>query len=396
MSLIINLGLLILGAYLSLYALYSILLFFFNFFIPEKNLKKEKDKVRFVVIIPAHNEELFIKRILKSFLEQNYSTNLFHVVVVADNCTDNTSKCITIDNIDVLVRNSKTEIGKGYAIKYALDNISHLSFDALLIIDADSIIDKDGLSALNQHILQGKKILQCNNAVANPEDSWFTLLMNVARTIGNEIMEPAKEKMGLSSHLMGNGMCFHREIIDTYGWDSFSVGEDWEYFAKIINEGEKISFARDVRVYHQESTSLGQATPQRIRWASGRFDVLKKYGFGLLKKGVMQRSLLKIDASLPLLLPNPSLAINLTILGLFFSFFFFIATDSMFWFMLYIILIIIQVLIFISAIFYTKNKIKSFLSIFIAPVFLIWKMGIDILSFIGIGRKKWNRTKRHL
>ena len=117
MSLIIHLGLLILGAYLSFYALYSILLLGINFFIPEKSLKKEEDKVRFVAIIPAHNEELFINRTLNSFREQNYPTDLFQVIVVADNCTDNTTKCITGDNIEVLERYSKTDVGKGYAIQ---------------------------------------------------------------------------------------------------------------------------------------------------------------------------------------------------------------------------------------------------------------------------------------
>ncbi|MCB2141302.1 glycosyltransferase [bacterium] len=396
MLFVINSGLLALGVYLAFYVFYSVLLVLVNFFIPERRVEKEKYQVRFVVIIPAHNEELFIKRILNSFRVQTYPAHLFQVIVVADNCNDNTADCSTTDNVQVLVRTSNTDFGKGYAIKYALENIAHLPFDAVLVIDADSIIEKNGLSALNQHILKGKKILQCNNAVANPEDSWFTLLMNVARTIGNEIMEPAKEKIGLSSHLMGNGMCFHKEIIDRYGWDSFSVGEDWEYFAKIINEGEKVSFAQDVHVFHQESTSLGQATPQRMRWASGRFEVLKKYGFGLLKKGIAQRSLVKFDASLPLLLPNPSLAINLTVLGFIFSLIPWIFNGSIVGVVLYAILAIVQVLIFIAAVFYTENKFKSFLSIFIAPLFLVWKMGIDILSFVGMGRKKWVRTERHL
>ena len=127
--------------------------------------------------------------------------------------------------------------------------------------------------------------------------------MNVARTLGNEMMEPAKEKLKLSSHLMGNGMCFHRSILEKYGWNAFSVGEDWEYYAKMIDEGERIAFARDARVFHQESTSFKQATSQRMRWSSGRFAVLRQYGFLLLRKGFMERNLLKIDASLPLGFP---------------------------------------------------------------------------------------------
>ncbi len=394
--LFLNFVLFVLVFYLSLYVAYNVFLLIVNIIVkPNDKIDYEKEAM-FLVVIPAHNEELFIKRILDSFARQNYSSDLFKLIVVADNCTDDTANCVSGDNVEILVRKSAKDFGKGYAIKYALDNMSDFNYDALFIIDADSVLARDGLLTLNQHIFRGTKILQCNNALANPEDSWFTLLMDVARTLENDIMEPAKEKLGLSSHLMGNGMCFHREIIDKYGWNAFSIGEDWEYYAKIINKGERIAFAQDVRVYHQESTSLKQATPQRMRWSSGRFAVLKQYGIGLFWQGLIEKNLLKFDASLPLIFPNPSLAINLTALGLIFSFLFFIIYKNIFWVNWFAILILCQVLIFTSAVFYTRNKLKSFMSIFIAPIFLIWKMSIDILSFLGKGRGKWVRTKRHL
>ncbi|MBC2714605.1 MAG: glycosyltransferase [Desulfobacteraceae bacterium] len=354
------------------------------------------NKVKFLIVIPAHNEELFIQRILKSIVEQNYPVELFNIIVVADNCTDNTATIASGENIEVLIRKNTKDYGKGHAIKYALDNSDNYDYDALFIIDADSVINKNGLASLNRQILNGKRIIQCNNAVANPGDSWFTQLMNVARTIGNEIQEPAKEKLGLSSHLMGNGMCFKREIIEKYGWSAFSVGEDWEYYAIVINEGERIAFAQDVRVFHQESTSLKQATPQRMRWSSGRFAVLKQYGLGLFWRGLIERNLLKLDASLPLIFPNPSLAMEFTVLGLIPSLFFFVTDGDVFWVVLFAILAIFQMLLFMSGVFYTRNKLRSFLSIFIAPLFLVWKMIIDILSIVGVGRKKWVRTNRHL
>ena len=389
-------GVLLLGSYLSLYVCYSLFLIAVNIAVRQSRNHKLNDEIRFLILIPAHNEELLIKRILASFKTQSYPQKLFTVLVVADNCVDKTLEYASKAGVEVLERKSSKNFGKGYAIKYALDNMSQMTYDAVLIIDADSIIGKDSLSALNRHIQQGAKALQCNNALANPEDSWFTLIMNVARTLGNDIIEPAKEKLGLSSHLMGNGMCFTKEIIEKYGWNAFSVGEDWEYYAKIINHGERIAFAQDVHVYHQESTSLKQATPQRMRWSSGRFDILRKYGFGLFGKGLIEKNFLKFDASLPLIFPNPSLAMNFTCLGILPSIILLVYGGSVIWIGWFGLLIILQMLFFITAVFYTKNKFKSFMSIFIAPLFLAWKMSIDILSFFGKGRKKWVRTKRHL
>ena len=218
--------------------------------------------------------------------------------------------------------------------------------------------------------------------------------MSVSRIIGNEIFHSAKEKLGLSSHLMGNGMCFHRDVISKYGWDAFSVGEDWEYYAKIITEGERIAFAKDVRVYHQESTSLRQGTSQRLRWSSGRFAIVWKYGFGLLYRGVIDRNLKKIDASLPLIFPNPSLGINITLVAFALSFLFLSGTEKNAFILWFFSLLLIQFLIFVTGIIYSQNKLKTFLSLLFAPFFLIWKMTIDILSLLGFGRKKWVRTFR--
>jgi len=385
-----------LGVYISTYIIYNIILLISNFILKDKENDSSVVKNRFVIIIPAHNEELFIGRILNSLKEQSYPQESFRIIVVADNCSDKTAAIASINNADVLERKSSKYKGKGYAIKYAIDNALDDNYDALFIIDADSILQTDGLINLNKHILKNDKIIQCNNAVANPADSWFSQLMDVSRTISNEILEPAKEKLGLSSHLMGNGMCFHRKIIDKYGWDAFTVGEDWEYYAKIINEGKRIAFAQHVRVYHQESTSLKQATPQRMRWSSGRFAILWQYGLGLFSRGLLEKNLLKFDASLPLILPNPSLAMNLTVLGFFSSLFFSLLHKNntlIFW---YSSLMLFHFIIFVTGVFYTRNKLRSFLSIFIAPLFLAWKMVIDILSLVGIGRKKWVRTNRHL
>ena len=384
------------AAYLSLYVVYLLILMIANFVIKDTPTEDITDFVFFLIIIPAHNEALFIQRVVKSFVQQIYPAQRFKVLIVADNCTDNTAASAREAGVEVLERTSTVDFGKGYAIKYGLENFPCSAYDAVLIIDADSVFDKNGLLALNRHICQGKKILQCNNALANPEDSWFTLLMNVARTLGNEMMEPAKEKLKLSSHLMGNGMCFHRSILEKYGWNAFSVGEDWEYYAKMIDEGERIAFARDARVFHQESTSLKQATSQRMRWSSGRFAVLRQYGFHLLGKGIWERNFLKVDASLPLVFPNPSLAMNCTMVGMLPAIYIFMATGEFFWVGIFATIAICQLLVFVVAVFYTQTKLKSFLSIFIAPLFLVWKMAIDILSLAGKGREKWVRTKRHL
>jgi hypothetical protein len=59
-------------------------------------------------------------------------------------------------------------------------------------------------------------------------------------------------------------------------------------------------------------------------------------------------------------------------------------------------LVLIQVTMFVVGVFHTNNRMANLLSLVLAPVFLVWKMGIDILSFCGVGRKDWKRTERKL
>jgi cellulose synthase/poly-beta-1,6-N-acetylglucosamine synthase-like glycosyltransferase len=275
-----------------------------------------------------------------------------------------------------------------------LESINLDQYDAIFIIDADSMLMTDVLKELNRILGQRKDVIQCYNGVANPDESWFTRLLNVSRTIGNEIYHPAKQKLGLSSYLMGNGMCFSTKLLLKYGWEAFSVGEDWEYYAKLIQEGETVAFAYNARVYHQESSSLKQATSQRMRWSGGRFAIARKYGFGLLYRGLIERNFKKIDASFPFIFPNPSLGMNITAIGFVLSFLVSKAFNSNIFVLWFCFLLLIQFGIFLIGIGYTKDKLKNFAALFFAPLFLAWKMGIDIFSIFGMGRKKWVRTKR--
>jgi cellulose synthase/poly-beta-1,6-N-acetylglucosamine synthase-like glycosyltransferase len=384
------------GLYLSFYVIYNLSLILIHFLVPKSTPTQTTPATAFKILVPAHNEELLIGRILRSIRNQDYPKELYDVLVVADNCTDQTAKIAESDDVRTLERNDSRFAGKGYAIKYGLEYLKNESYDAVFIIDADSIVAETVLRELDREIQRGARIMQCYNGLANPDDSWFTRLMDVSRTLGNEVLEPAKEIIGLSSHLMGNGMCFVRDVIDGYGWDAFTVGEDWEYYAKLVMKGERIAFVNKARVYHRESADLEQATSQRLRWSSGRFAIAAKYGIQLFLNGIKSGSIMKMDAAMPLLLPNPSLGISLTLLMFMLCLVVTFPGDEGIvpaWFGL---LIILQLAFFLIGVMYVKNKKKKLTALLFAPVFLIWKSGLDLLSVAGIGRKFWVRTERKL
>jgi 1,2-diacylglycerol 3-beta-glucosyltransferase len=382
------------GAYLTTYVAYQVLLFVVNALVRDPAPFEPARHRRFIVLVPAHNEEMYLPRLLETLRAQRYPAGRYRIAVIADNCSDGTAAATRGFDVDLLERVDSEARGKGFAIGWALNRINLLQCDAVVIVDSDSVVNPDFLIQLNLQLERGDRVVQCSNGVANPGQSWFTRLMDVSRTISNEILHPAKRKLGLSSHLMGNGMCFDTPTLLTFGWKAFSVGEDWEYYARLILGDIPVGYCRLARVFHQESVNLQQASSQRLRWSGGRFQVLRQYGPALLVAGLTKRRLQCVDASLPLLFPNPSLGINLTIIGL--------ASATALWFvtgtravlMWFAVLAFLQLAMFLIGVLYTKDKVASACSLLLAPAFLTWKLGIDLLSLGGAGVKRWNVTAR--
>ena len=213
----------------------------------------------------------------------------------------------------------------------------------------------------------------------------------------NFLYHHSKYKLGLSSFLMGNGLCFTTALLQQRQWTAFTIGETRECSPQLVGIGIKISFAVDAKVFHQESKSLNQATSQRLRWSKGRFHVARHLGLNLLIKGIKQRNWLFADASLPLIFPNYSLLVSLTALFLAAS----VLMPSSFFHNLLISLALAmlcsQIMLFIAGTYLSGSYWQVFKAALYAPAFLLWKTIIDILSITGIYKgSKWVRTKRHL
>jgi cellulose synthase/poly-beta-1,6-N-acetylglucosamine synthase-like glycosyltransferase len=383
--------------YIAFATIYLLFLAAAYFLVPEPR-KAVSEKINtFAVLIPAHNEELLISQLCESLLNVDYPKDAYQVFVIADNCSDRTAEICRGFPVAVLVRDDPDLPGKGYAIHWALEQIELEDFDAVFMVDADNRVDSQVLRELNNSINNGEVAIQCFNGVGNRSASWFTQLLYVARVIGNHLYHHSKYKLGLSSYLMGNGLCFTSPLLQKTGWTAFSIGEDWEFYGQLVRQGIRVSFAVNSRVYHVESMSLAQATSQRFRWASGKFNVFKSWGFKLMWLGVRSRDWFLMDASLPLVLPNYSLLVNMTLAAFFFSLFVpgpgfqTAATASS------LVLLGGQIALFLAGIYLAGDYPAVFKAVLRAPFFLVWKSVIDFCSFSGIHRPgKWIRTARHL
>ena len=293
--------LLLVGLPLGYLAILSILALFAR----EKQSFAARGKRRFAVVVPAHNEEISLSRTLRSLKGINYPGDLFEIIVVADNCTDQTANVARREGIIVMERTDTSKRGKGHALRWCFDKIlsETPSYDAVVVIDADSTASTNFLTVMNYYLDQGSRVLQCSDMVDPQPGSWSSEITRLGFTLYNHVRPLGRSLYGGSAGIRGNGMCFTAGVLKTIPWNTYSLNEDLEYGLILLLNGIVVDFAPEAKVFATMPTSARNAESQRSRWERGRFPVIKKYGPLLLRESIRKLSFLPFDAFVELVTP---------------------------------------------------------------------------------------------
>jgi len=350
---------------------------------------------RFVLLIPAHDEETGLSSTLHSVQNFDYPSSHLRTVVVADRCHDGTASVARSLGVKCLERSGGAP-GKGAAIAWAVDQLraAGAEFDGLVIVDADTVVDRGLLTAFDEGLRAGQHAQQGYNYLSNPWESPFTRIIAVTSVLRNGLFYAGKERLGLSSMLSGTGMCFSRELLDRNGWTAFSVGEDWEFSVAVLLGGGRIHFNRDARVCAAESRGFRQASTQRLRWASGRHAVAAASTMRLVMAGLRQRRLELWDAALTMVAPTYSAQATLALIALVLGSY--LLNDPA-WRGLFPATAAVTALLagyFAFGIALTERPMRALAGIFLIPLFLPWRVAIELLGMLGYGRTRWVRISR--
>ncbi|MFB6290772.1 MAG: glycosyltransferase family 2 protein [Candidatus Bipolaricaulia bacterium] len=270
----------------------------------ENKLKKVAPENEFAVVIPAHNEERVISELLMNLKDLGYPSSLYDVFVIADNCKDDTAKVAGRHDVTVMERTNQDRTGKGYALKYGFERIGLLDgssdYDAVIIFDADNLMEKNFLREMNSRLENGERIIQAYVDSKNPVDNWVTATFSMMFWINDRYTLLSRYNVGLSAVLMGTGMCISSETLRKTGWDTNTLTEDLEYSIQALFEGIKTTFTKGTKVYDEKPVSFLASCKQRLRWARGQLTVLVQYVPRLLYRSLRERNPVKLDAGLRL------------------------------------------------------------------------------------------------
>ncbi|MCX7861160.1 MAG: glycosyltransferase family 2 protein, partial [Chloroflexus sp.] len=203
------------GGTLALMVAYLLLLTIAAFFARRATPLRDQPATRFVIMIPAHNEERLLPDLLANLNQLDYPRELYSVHVVADNCTDRTAAVAKAHGAQVYERFDQTLRGKGYALEWLLQQIWERNepHDAIVILDADSVVSANFLRVMDARLARGERVIQAYYTVRQPEGAWSAGIRAVALIVLHYLRPLGRMVLGGSTGLKGNGMVFAADIV---------------------------------------------------------------------------------------------------------------------------------------------------------------------------------------
>lgn len=352
------------------------------------------DRLRFLVVIPAHDEEAGIEATLASLQRLEYPQDSVELIVVADNCRDATASLASNMGATVWERIDPSRPGKGSALAWALERAwrERPLAEAVALVDADCSASPNLLAAMDERLRAGAVAVQVDNSIANGNASSASALRYAAFVLINTIRPLGKTRLGLSCGLSGTGMGFSRALLEREPWAAVSLAEDREYHLRLVAAGERVVFASEAAVSSPVATSLGKASEQQLRWEAGSFAAVPEWTPKLVKMGLRERDPVRIHAGLEPLVP-PHALLALVQVSLFAAA---VAVRSRFALSVAAANLVGQASFVCGGLALVNAPRAAYRALALAPVLIVRRVGLYARLVAGRGPRRWVRSERPL
>ena len=268
------------GVWLTVMLIYQLYLTVFGFKRDTRDYQEHEPESRFLVLVPAHNEEKVIGDMIRNLQAMDYPAELYDFYIIADNCTDSTAEVARSLGAHVLVHEKDgpdAPTGKPIALKAALEALGDYAarYDLLMIFDADNLIDTNMFREVNSQFLDKGRpdLIQCYLGAKNKSGAvaWFYY---TSYTVTNRFFQLAKHRLGLNCSVGGTGYAITTSYLkERGGWTTASLTEDIEIQVEATLDGRRILWNHNTRVYDEKPTSFRASVRQKTRWAQGHWFV---------------------------------------------------------------------------------------------------------------------------
>lgn len=365
---------------------------------------------RTAVLIPAHNEALGISETLRHL----HATDPATILVVADNCSDDTAGVARAAGAQVIERHDPSRRGKGFALAFGRDYLAHRPLaerpEVVVVLDADCRTDEASVSLLARESLRLNGPVQARNLLVAPPTrpglmagvggaqtpadgpSPLTQLSNFAMLVKNLVRARGLQRAGGGIPLFGTGMAFPWPVFAKAQLATDHLVEDMQLALDLAREGIPVTLIEGARVESAPAPDNAVAA-QRSRWERGFLGTALSQGLPMLLGGIGSGSRHRAALGMHLLVPPLALLLMLSAVLLLGTAALGLAGAS--W-LPAVLLFIALLAAFVSVTLAWMREGRSTLSrraALEAPLYLLWKIPL-YLGFLRKDSGGWTRTRR--
>jgi cellulose synthase/poly-beta-1,6-N-acetylglucosamine synthase-like glycosyltransferase len=259
---------------LGLATLYILIFSIASLFYKQKKYSDNGNIKKIAVLIPGYKEDEVIIEVANAALQQDYPSNFYDIVIIADSFQEETIAVLkTLPVIVIEVSFEKST--KSKALNKAMAALESY-YDIAVVLDADNVMNNDFLKKVNAAFEYGFIAVQGHRTAKNTNNSW-AVLDAISEEINNNIFRKGHRVLGLSSAIIGSGMAFKYNYFKTLMSTVTAVGGfDKEIELKMLKEGHKIVYLNDAVVFDEKIQKAEVFGNQRRRWLSAQLHYFKK------------------------------------------------------------------------------------------------------------------------
>ncbi|MDJ0770838.1 MAG: glycosyltransferase family 2 protein [Ilumatobacter sp.] len=368
---------------------------------PRPGAARREVTTHFAIVVPAHDEAAGIGATLESFHELAYPPDRFSVHVVADNCTDSTAEVVRSHGWNAHERMAPDDPGKGPALNWLHDRLNAAGepFDAIVVVDADTSVDRNFLAAMDAAVAAGAAVAQGHYTVREPEATPTTSFRYAALACRHHLRPLARCRLGASAGLYGNGMVFRRDVLAGRRWSGHLV-EDAEFQVELLLDGHAVSYVPHAVLRAEMPHDLGQAETQNQRWERGRIDIARRFVPALVRRAIADRAnrVALADAAADQTIPPLSVQAAIDVLAISVA-----SVAAVFGGRTARRLLVLDVLALaalvvhaLAGLYAVRAPARMYRSLLSAPRMLIWKTRLWLSVAAPDGDVAWTRTQRNI
>ena len=348
---------------------------------------------RVAVIVPAHNESTGLLSTLFDLKQQLKAGD--RLVVVADNCNDDTARVAAGTGAEVTERNDVTRIGKGYALDWGLRFLDQDPPDIVVIVDADCRLSPGSIDQLARQAAQSNRPVQALYLMAPPDGAAINLqVATFAWRVKNWARPLGLKALNLPCQLMGTGMAFPWQLIRSSELASGAIVEDLKLGLDLAATGHAPLFCPSAIVTSIFPQSAAGAKAQRQRWEHGHLGLILRRALPLALQGLQHARWHSLALALDLFVPPLSLLVSLLAITSLASWLLTIAGGPRVAFLISLIgLALVSVAAGIAWIKYARD-VLPLRALGLIPLYIFSKLRLYLTALLGRKVSQWVRADR--